>query len=291
MSEFDTATALTRAGQRGTYEGRFTDGWMIGSAVNGGLVMATALRALGARLAEPGDGWTEPRLEPPPPAHPDPVVMSAYFMTASAPGPVTVTTDVLRRGRQLSTGQVSVLQEGLDGEPVERMRALASFGDLADVDVESRLDRPDLPPPERCVSSDQAPPEFLKFSSFLDRLDLRIDPATAGWAVGKPSGRGELRGWLRLRDGREPDTTVLMLALDAMPPVAFDLGIFGWTPTLEFTGHVRARPAPGWLQVSLTSAHLGGGTLEEDATIWDSTGRLVAHSRQLCGVQPTKGAR
>ena len=33
---------------------------------------------------------------------------------------------------------------------------------------------------------------------FLDRVDLRLDPATAGWAVGKPSMQGQLRGWLRL---------------------------------------------------------------------------------------------
>ena len=92
-------------------------------------------------------------------------------------------------------------------------------------------------------------------------------------------------GWLRLRDGREPDTTLLMMALDALPPVAFDLGLFGWTPTLEFTGHIRRRPEPGWLQVVLGSQTLGGGMMEEDAAIWDSAGNLVAQSRQLCGVR------
>jgi acyl-CoA thioesterase len=97
--------------------------------------------------------------------------------------------------------------------------------------------------------------------------------------------RGVMRGWLRLRDGREPDTTMLMMALDALPPVAFDLGLFGWTPTLEFTGHIRRRPAPGWLRVSLSSETLGGGMMEEDALIWDSEGNLVAQSRQLCGVR------
>ncbi len=120
---------------------------------------------------------------------------------------------------------------------------------------------------------------------FLDRLDLRLDPSSAGWAMGRPSLKGEIRGWLRMADEREPDTTLLMMALDALPPVAFDLGILGWTPTLEFTGHVRRRPEPGWLQVALTSQNVGGGMMEEDAMIWDSAGHLVAQSRQLCGVR------
>ena len=59
-----------------------------------------------------------------------------------------------------------------------------------------------------------------------------------------------IRGWLRLADGREPDPLMLLLARDALPPVAFDLGLSGWTPTLELTVHVRARPAPGWLRVA-----------------------------------------
>jgi len=173
---------------------------------------------------------------------------------------------------------------------VERMRALASFGDLdASAEALRSAAPPEMPPPDQCLSGDQAPPDFLRASSLLKRLDLRIDPATAGWAVGKPSGKGVMRGWLRFRDGREPDPVALLFALDALPPVAFDLGLLGWTPTLEFTGHVRAKPAPGWLQVALSSENLSGGLMEEDARVWDSTGRFVAQSRQLCGVRVPAG--
>ena len=105
------------------------------------------------------------------------------------------------------------------------------------------------------------------------------------WGVGKPSGKGRMRGWIRFKDGREPDALSLLFFLDALPPVAFDLGLLGWAPTLEFSGHVRAEPAPGWLQVELTTDNLSGALLEEDARIWDSTGRLVAQSRQLAAVR------
>ena len=252
---------------------------MIGNAVNGGLVMAIGLTALGQHLAA-DEAETTP--------HQDPVVLSAYFMTASQPGPFTATTEVMRCGRMLSTGQITIHQTGEDGAPVERMRAIGSFGNLDSVETLKQASPPDLPPPEQCLSAEQAPPDFLRTSKFLDRVDLRLDPATAGWAMGKPSGLGVMRGWLRLKDAREPDTTMLMMALDALPPVAFDLGLFGWTPTLEFTGHVRRRPEPGWLRVALSSENLGGGMMEEDAMIWDSAGNLVAQSRQLCGVRPPR---
>lgn len=124
-------------------------------------------------------------------------------------------------------------------------------------------------------------PSGMSSSGFVHRLDMRLDPATAGWTVGSPSGRGEMRGWLRFADGRPPDALSLLLALDAFPPVVFDLGSTGWAPTIEFTGYVRARPAPGWLQVRTQTQHVAGGLFNEDCEIWDSTGALVAQSRQL----------
>lgn len=279
--EFDTAMELAplAGGEHtpGTFSGGFTDGWIIGDAVNGGIVMTLATTALRRVLTDSG-------------GHPDPVAFSGYFLTPSAPGEAVVETSVLRSGRTLSTGQASVCQPDPDGRLVERMRALASFGDLdASAEALRSAAPPEMPPPDQCLSSDQAPPDFLRAASLLKRLDLRIDPATAGWAVGKPSGKGVMRGWLRFRDGREPDPVALLFALDALPPVAFDLGLLGWTPTLEFTGHVRAKPAPGWLQVALSSENLSGGLMEEDARVWDSTGRFVAQSRQLCGVRVPAG--
>jgi acyl-CoA thioesterase len=185
----------------------------------------------------------------------------------------------------MSTGQISVSQPGPDGGLVERMRALASFGHLdASATVLQTAPPPDMPPPEECLSSAEAP-DFLAAATLLERIEIRLDPATAGWVTGSPSGRGEMRGWLRLLDGREPDPLMLLFALDALPPVAFNLGILGWAPTLEFTGHVRGRPVPGWLQVSLTSQNVTAGLMEEDATVWDSDGRFVAQSRQLCGIR------
>lgn len=265
--EFDRGIALERR-TVGEYGGHLDGAWSIGAGINGGMLLAAAGNALRQTFAAE--------------AHPDPISVSAYYLSAAKDGPARFSTEVVRRGRSMSTGTVTISQHEA-GEEVERVRALATYGDLTALpdEVRTTATEPELPPLEQCLGTDLAPPEFRKNAPLLDRFDLRLDPATAGWAIGKPSGRGLIQGWLRLADGREPDPISLLLALDALPPVTFDLGIPGWAPTLELTAHIRGVPAPGWLRIVHASRNFAGGLLEEDAEVWDSTGRLVAQSRQL----------
>ncbi|MBV2353389.1 thioesterase family protein [Streptomyces sp. J2-1] len=270
-SEFDRDTAVTRRAD-GVYDIDLSAGWTIISAVNGGYLLAVLGRALADALP-----------------HPDPFTVSAHYLTASRPGPAVVRTGTVRTGRTLSTGQASLFQYDDDGTEVERIRVLASYGDLDALpdDVRTTAKPPLMPPPESCVGTgDPATPSPVPGSSAItERLDLRLDPATLGWALGKPSGNGEMRAWFGLADGRDADPLSLLLAVDALPPTAFEIGIMGWVPTVELTVHVRCRPAPGPLRVSITTRNLAGGFLEEDAEVWDSADRLVAQSRQLARVR------
>ena len=273
MSEYDDALSVERT-NAGEWTARLGDGWSIGGAVNGGLLMALTAATLGRDVV---DGS---------PDHVAPLAYSAHFLSASAEGPATLRTEVVRRGRTMTTGQVSLLQD-VDGQPVERIRALVSYGPLggrAEPSLRS-TPAPAIPPVEECLPSSMGPTSFVDTVPLIARTDLLFDPATAGWALGQPSQEGRMQGWIRFADGRPVDATSLLFFLDALPPVSFDLGIMGWAPTLEFSGHVRAEPAPGWLQVELRTSNVSGGFLEEDATIWDSTGLLVAQSRQLAGVR------
>ena len=90
-----------------------------------------------------------------------------------------------------------------------------------------------------------APEEVRRVAPLLERFGTRLDPAYVGWAVGKPSGSGLIQGWFKLADDRPLDPIALLLVVDALPPVTFDLGLPGWAPTLELTAHVRARPGAG----------------------------------------------
>ncbi|MFI5826793.1 thioesterase family protein [Streptomyces sp. NPDC051578] len=266
-SEFDRDTAIApRAGEAGVYDTELSAGWTIISAVNGGYLLALVGRALTAALP-----------------HPDPFTVSAHYLTSSVPGPAVVRTQVVRSGRTLSTGQASLFQYDESGAEIERIRVLASYGDLDSLpdSVHTTARPPAIPAYEDCLGTEAGPAPIPGSSEIVDRLRLRLDPATAGWAVGAPSGKGEMRAWFELADGRDADPLSLLLAVDALPPTAFDLGLMGWTPTVELTTHIRHRPAPGPLRVSITTRNLAGGFLEEDAEVWDSADRLVAQSRQL----------
>jgi acyl-CoA thioesterase len=169
---------------------------------------------------------------------------------------------------------------------VERVRLVATLGDVARTDPVHRAPTPPtMPAPEECLPATRDASPAAAAIRMLDRLDVRIDPATAGFAVGRPTRQGVIRAWLRMRDGREPDLAMLPFAVDALMPVSFDLGVPGWAPTLELTGQVLGDPAPGWLLVELSTDTVVGDLLVEDAAVWDSTGRLVARSRQLAGVR------
>ncbi len=260
-SEFDLHTTA-RADGAGRYAVDLDGGWQVGGGLNGGYLLATVGSAL--REALPGK--------------PDPLAISAHYLSASVAGPATVSVDVRREGGSTATAAVDLVQ----GDST-RIAALATCGDLARLDGGRRhvtATEPELPPREECVSSAMAPAELRAVAPLLDRFEMLFHPDQVGWVMGSPSRRGVLSAWFRLPD-REPDPLALLLAVDALPPVTFDLGMPGWAPTLELTAHVRARPAPGWLKVRHQTRNLDGGLFEEDAEVWDSAGRLVAQSRQL----------
>ncbi|MEU8973670.1 thioesterase family protein [Streptomyces monashensis] len=268
-SEFDRDTAVTRRAP-GVYDIDLSAGWTIISAVNGGYLLAVLGRALADALP-----------------HPDPFTITAHYLTASHPGPAVVRTETVRTGRTLSTGQASLYQYDDHGNEVERIRVLASYGDLADLpdDVRTTATPPAVPPLEQCFGPEDGPAPVEGSSAIADRLMLKLDPSTLGWALGAPSGKGEMRAWFGLADGRDADPLSLLLAVDALPPTAFEIGLKGWVPTVELTVHVRHRPAPGPLRVAITTRNLAGGFLEEDAEVWDTEDRLVAQSRQLARVR------
>ena len=265
--ELDRGIAIQEAGP-GEYAAELDGGWVVGGGLNGGYLLAVLGNAVRAELAASGQ--------------PDPLSLSAYFLSPTVPGPASVRVRRVRNGGRRATVAASLVQLE-DGVEVERITALAVYGDLAQLpdEVERQLAPPDIPSLEECVESRLAPEEVRRIAPLLERFGTRLDPAYAGWAVGQPSRSGVIQGWFRFADDRPLDPVSLLLVVDALPPVTFDLGLPGWAPTLELTVHVRARPAPGWAIVRHATRTVAGGHFEEDCEVWDSEGRLVAQSRQL----------
>jgi acyl-CoA thioesterase len=271
-SRFATDTAVTRVGA-GRYLGVVDPGWAVidGAAPNGGYLLALAARAMREPL----------------PHHPDPVTLTAHFLAPAVPGELLVDVEVVRTGRRHATVAATVTQ----GER-EVARLLGTFGDLSASDGPTRVDRPrlSLPPLDDCAPvTDQAeaaarageggvpaPPILLRF-------DHRMPSQMMGWTRGAPTGRGEVGGYVRWRDGAPMDPLGLLVVADCYPPAVFNaaIGGVGWVPTIELTVQVRKRPSPGFLATRFTTEAVTAGYLEEDGEVWDADGDLVVLSRQL----------
>lgn len=234
--------------------------WSIGTKPHGGYLLATMV---GPALDED---------------HPHPMAVSAHYVSSPDAGPATVEFERLRTGRQAATTRVRLSQEQI------RVEVLVSHGRWS-AGAEphwTTAEPPALPPLADCPRAPAERPDGGRIGQ-LDHVDLRIDPATAMWAVGAPAGAGELRAWLRRDDGADPSMLDLLVFADALPPITLDLDLTGWVPTLELTVLLRGLPAPGWIRAVQRGRLLQDGWLDEECELWDSAGRLVAQARQLAG--------
>jgi hypothetical protein len=272
MHAFDRATAVdVRAGQQDAgqpdiYDANIDPNWTIGGKPNGGYLLAMMTKAAIANVK----------------GHPHPLAASAHFVRAPSPGPVELRTSTLRVGRSASQVRVSALQ---DGQPC--IEAVLTIGELDASAQPWWTDVPivELPDEDHCIRLPPRVPTSGVEVALQRMIEVRLDPKLLGFAEGRPGGQGELRGWLRFADGRQPDPLSLVFAADSFPPATFDLGSIGWVPTLELTVYVRGVPSPGPLRVRQRAQLIQQGFLDEVCEVWDSAGRLVVQATQLAGVR------
>jgi acyl-CoA thioesterase len=267
-SAYERATAITASESGWSVD---LDGsWSIGGSMNGGYLLAVMVKAACATTGRP-----------------DPLAVTATFLSPPSPGRAEITVTVAKRGRRSTVADVSLGQGGR-----RHVQATAVLGDL------TGLEGPDLDYPapsitafEDCVSiADRPGPNGLGPPEIFRHFDLRLAPGV-GWLTGDRRGAdhgGEalIEGWTRFADGTEPDVASLMLFADAFPPAVLDHFPASWVPTLQYSVYVRGRPEPGWLWGTFRTRSMVGGLLEEDGEVFDSTGRLVALSRQLALLLP-----
>jgi len=256
MHIFDSDTALAEKESR-IFDGTVSGNWLVNGNPNGGYLMAIAARAMLLHA----DRRSTP-------------IVTANYIARSAPGPVQVRVEEISRSKQFNRFEARMFQDGK-----ETIRALGTF---ADEKIDCRVERyetraPGMPPVEDCVRV----PALPKFT-LLDNLDMRLDPACAGWMQGKLADRSEQRGWIRFTQERPFDLPGIFLAADALPPAVFvSQGIAAWVPTIELTVNIRNLPQTEWLRCALRTRFITCGLLEADGEVWDGEGNLIAISRQI----------
>lgn len=251
-------------------EGRFaadvSADWTINAKPNGGYLLAMLGRA--ALASTP---------------HPHVLSASAQYVAPPEPGPVDIDVHVLRVGRSASQVHARMTQDGQDC-----VESLITTSTVPDSDTApywtAGLARADVAPFDDCLRLPGQSPTGMPIA-MAEQVDLRLDPATTGFAVGRPGGSGELRGWLALQAENEFDPVSLVYAVDAFPPGTLEVEVTGWVPTLELTVYVRALPVPGPVQVVQRAHVIDGQRVDEACFVWDGSGRLVAQGTQLAGIR------
>ncbi|GAB3105852.1 thioesterase family protein [Aestuariicella hydrocarbonica] len=255
MGLFQQETQVEQVGES-RWQSVFEDNWCIGNVPNGGYVMAIAAKALSAALP-----------------HKDPMSVSAFYLAPTSVGPVVCDVEVLRTGGSTSFAMVRLYQQA-----ELKVQVTAAFTDLARVQGETQQ----LIKPANTLTAQDcvllSTPAHIKIAK---HVNLRVAPGQEQSLLGNPQGEGRWDGWIDFRDDSPIDTFALMCFSDAYPPPVFTYyGPTGWVPTVELTVQVRAQPAPGPIQCQFTSRMMTDGITEEDGIMWDSSGKLVAISRQ-----------
>jgi hypothetical protein len=244
----------------GTFAATLPSPWTIGGKPHGGFLVGLLARA--AVAASPGT----------PPA--DPLTVSAQFLRPPELGPVLLRTEVRKNGRQTCVVGVQLEQRGqscVEGVVTTGRlpRERAAWSDLPNLPAE---------PPGNAL--DMATLPMASAFRLIEGCDVRLDPNGAGFLHGQTNDPPRLRLWARPRN-EQVDTFFALLVGDISPPVTFNLGRFGWSPTVQLTALLRSRPAPGWLRVQVDCKAVHGPWFDADATVVDTTGRLICQARQL----------
>lgn len=261
---FAEVTGIEPAGD-GRFAGSIDPAWTILDKPNGGYLLAMLARAA---------TWAH--------HHDHVVAASAHYLRVLDPGPVMIRVEPLRSGRSASQVRARIEQGG--------RACVEALLTTSHVEMASAPVWQDGVPAIGEAGYEQArrllprTPDGGRVA-LLEQVDLRVDAASAGFTVGRPSGSGELRGWLSLPDGEAFDPISLLFAVDAFPPATFEIRHTGWVPTLELTAYVRAVPAPGPVRVLQRAQLVDDGRVDEACFVWDSAGRLVAQATQLAAIR------
>ncbi|OBF56834.1 hypothetical protein A5787_26165 [Mycobacterium sp. 852002-50816_SCH5313054-b] len=267
---FTTAMTLRKVSP-GVFEGELDKHWTIGPKVHGGAMLALCANA--ARTACGGQ-----------PAGPEPVAVSASFLSAPDPGPMQLLTSFRKRGRRISVVDVELMQGERTavhavvnlGQP-EHFPPGAATAPLLSANPVLDLMAPEPPDDVEPIGPGHPLAGLVHLG---EGCDVRPLLSTMRPSNGHPP---MIQMWARPR-GAAPDALFALMCGDLSAPVTFAVDRTGWAPTIQLTAFLRALPADGWLRIIATCMEIGHDWFDEDHIVVDRLGRLVVQARQLAMV-------
>lgn len=252
---FDQTTRLEPVrGEPGSFHVCLSEQWSSLVGLHGGYLTALAVR--GASAAVPDR----------------PVrTVSTSFLSNGEPGPATLSVQVVRQGRSLSTVTTELRQAGRL-MTIGRVTLMAEQTGVEWVEPSPLL----LPPPDACVAVD--PPTHVRH---FEQAEGRLDPVSVPFSDGP---RARLAGYLRPIEGRAVDAAWLAMASDWFPPPAFvRLAPPAGGISIDLTTHIHRTLPPlgdGWLTAVFEVETSSGGLATEHGRIATADGVLVAEAFQ-----------
>ena len=239
MHVFDRDVALIEKAPF-QYKGEVSGNWSINGNPDGGYLMAIAANAMLQN--------SQMRSTP---------IITANYISRCPPGEADLHVEQIAESNQFNRLGVRLVQDGR-----EKIRAMGTFVDVKGECAVDRYERsmPDMAALDDCIQI----PEMPTFTLF-DHVDVRLDPACAGWMQGHLVERSEHKGWIAFKDDRPYDLLSVLLVVDSFPPAVFSTqGMAAWVPTIELSVNVRNIPETKWLKCIFRTRYITCGLLEED---------------------------
>lgn len=256
MHVFDRDISLTEK-EPFLFQAILSDHWSVNGFPNGGYLMALLGNAMGQK--------SEKKFI---------LIITANYISRCNPGKTHITVEVISQSTQFNRLQAKLMQGGR-----ERIRAIGTFANWNHGNTEKRCEttEPKISPIDACI-----PIPWQPNYSLFQQMDIRLDPACAGWLEGKLVEKSEHKGWVKFREGRPFDMLSILLGADSFPPpVLASHGRVAWLPTIEYSVNIRNIPQSKWLKCIFRTRFIHDGILEADGEIWNDGGDLVAISRQI----------
>ena len=266
MPSFDDDIALHPAGDG--WQGAIAPGWDTPRGPLGGYVMAILMRGFDLAVDEPERHARS---------------VTVHFLRTPEAGPIEVSATVERKGRSLSTVSGRLEQ---DGKLIAL--GLGAYSLAWESPFLAPPPKPDVPPASSAsrpgaAGAAESPGDFPREDPppFTERLVMQHRFGEMPFSGAE---RGEVGGWLGLRERRPLDAPAIAMLADAWFPAPWPrLAELAPAPTIDLTVHFMAPlPLPDDLLLGRFSSKLvRDGFFDEDGELWTPDGTLVAQSRQL----------